>query len=127
MTTRHLVLLPADDGPLRLVKADDLTDMYAAIGCDTIDVVGLKRAVGYLPPGAGDERDGWALVVDDNGLLTGKPLNRRASILYGARSHGQVIVGDVLLAREVYDVDGGDLVATSLTEAIAFLAERGAA
>lgn len=40
------------------------------------------------------------MVVNDEGLLRGLPLNRFASLLYGTPEHGQPIVGNAVILRE---------------------------
>lgn len=47
----------------------------------------------YLP-------EGFCMVVNDEGLLRGLPLNRFASLLYGTPEHGQPIVGNAVILRE---------------------------
>lgn len=77
------------DGTIEVVEfktARSAEDMAAAIGCRHIERVRVD--------------DGWALLVDEDGLFTGHSVNERASILYGVRVHGTPIVGDVLLMRE---------------------------
>lgn len=56
-------------------------------GC--IEVVHPK----YLPRG-------FCMVVNDEGLLMGLPLNRFCSVLYGTPEHGQPIVGTAVILRE---------------------------
>ena len=52
----------------------------------------------YLP-------EGLCMVVDDEGLLKGSPINSIASVLYGTPEHGQPIVGNAVILREGF-VDG---------------------
>ncbi len=81
-------------------KKPGLDFYYKAIGCSTIDIVpayGLKGKTGNL---------NLCLVVDDEGLLCGKPVNYPASILYGTREHGQPLVGDVLVCKDVETPEG---------------------
>lgn len=61
-------------------------------GC--IEVVHPK----YLP-------QGFCMVVNDEGLLMGLPLNRFCSVLYGTPEHGQPIVGNGVILKEGF-VDG---------------------
>lgn len=67
------------------------------IHCDWIEVVHPEK----LP-------EGYAMIVDEEGLLTEKPLNRFGSWLYGIEKHGQPIVGDVLIVKESYTPEGLD-------------------
>lgn len=57
--------------------------------CGYIETVHPK----YLP-------EGFCMVVNDEGLLRGLPLNRFASLLYGTPEHGQPIVGTAVILRE---------------------------
>jgi|SRR5262245_5621437 len=55
----------------------------------------------------GDTEAGWrVLILDEEGKLKGKPLNRKATALYqtsdGLRHPGDVIVGDVILAEVIH-------------------------
>ena len=52
----------------------------------------------YLP-------EGLCMVVDDEGLLKGSPVNNIASILYGTLEHGQPIAGNAVILGEGF-VDG---------------------
>lgn len=52
----------------------------------------------YLP-------EGLCMVVDDEGLLKGSPVNNIASILYGTPEHGQPIAGNAVILGEGF-VDG---------------------
>lgn len=81
-------------------KKPGLDFYYKAIGCSTIDIVpayGLKGKTGNMS---------LCLVVDDEGLLCGKPINYPASILYGTLEHGQPLVGDVLVCKDVETPEG---------------------
>ena len=57
-----------------------------ALGCAEIAFVRLRRTM-----------DGTALAVDECGMLKGLPINRAASLMFGAQRHGSPIVGDVLV------------------------------
>lgn len=52
----------------------------------------------------------FVMVVDEEGILKQKPLNLKASILYGILDHGQPIVGDVVFMREEMTDEGMDFV-----------------
>ena len=74
--------------------------MNAAIGSNLIDIVHAA----HLP-------DPYCLVVDDEGLLTEKPVvNVVASYLYGTADHGQPLCGDVLIMKDEWTADGLDTV-----------------
>ena len=91
-------------------KKPGLQFYYDAIGCDTIDIVPAYAMQGKV--------DGisFCLVVDDEGLLVGKQINAPASILYGAREHGQPLVGNVLVCKDVFTPDGTETDGFTLKE-----------
>lgn len=49
---------------------------------------------------------GFVMIVDEEGRISGKPLNPVGSWFYGYDLHGEPIVGDVLIMREVMGPDG---------------------
>lgn len=67
------------------------------IGSDYIEIVHPEK----LPRG-------YAMIVDEEGLLNEKPVNIFGSWLYGTAKHGQPIVGDLLIMKESYGADGID-------------------
>lgn len=88
---------------------------YRVIGCRTIDIVTLQ-CLGDL----------YCMVVDDEGLFVDKPhLNAFASYLYGSHMHGQPIVGDVVLMKNVQTPDGVETVWLSKEEANALTRDIG--
>lgn len=54
------------------------------------------------------------MLVDEEGLLKGLPKNAFGSLLYGERTHGHPIVGDLILAKVV----GEDITAPDDAEAL---------
>ena len=44
----------------------------------------------------------YSMMVNEEGLLLGLPLNRLGSELYGTPKHGQPIVGDVVFLKDGY-------------------------
>lgn len=52
----------------------------------------------------------YCMLVDEEGLIKGLPLNFFGSYLYETDIHGQPIVGDILLAKDVEVNLGGDIV-----------------
>ena len=78
----------------------NLDFFYSTIGCEFVDIV----------PAYALERDynmkGFDLVVDDEGLILGKPINPLASFLYGYLEHGQPLCGDVLVCKRVETPEG---------------------
>lgn len=84
------VLIPVGESMTLVdVVADDPQAMAQAIGCDWIAIVGVGI-------------DGLRLVVDDEGLLTRRPPNFRASFLAE-----RMLVGDALLIG--VDLDGSTI------------------
>jgi len=77
-----------------------LGGFYGAIGdSDCFETVNIPA---YLSSNGRPLR----LLADESGRLKDKPVNRAASLLYGAAVHGQPIAGNVIFA----EVDGEDLV-----------------
>lgn len=101
--SRRMLHIPVE-GPTRLVDADTLDQMRATIGCDWVERVSLTPAILHR------RGNGIALIVDEEGLIGGKPANPRASDMYGTRAHGHPICGDALLAWEAAGPDGIDFV-----------------
>ena len=56
----------------------------------------------------------YSMMVNEEGLLLGLPMNRLGSELYGTPGHGQPIVGDVLFLKDGYD--GGEPDVVGMTE-----------
>jgi hypothetical protein len=84
----HAVQIPQDEErPLYKVAIDGLSGMQAAVG-------GYIQVVDLTPLNA-------SLVMDEEGKLTQKPINRRATLLFWllfpSVRHRDVIVGDVIL------------------------------
>jgi hypothetical protein len=80
------------DGSEEMVpKRPTLDAIYKAIGCDTIDTVTLDRDRQLI------------MMVDDEGILNGKPINPKASALmkeaFGP-SYPNPICGDVALVND---------------------------
>ena len=80
------------------------------------DVIKEKEAVGgwyeHVHP-MGLERP-YSMMVNEEGLLLGLPLNRLGSELYGTPKHGQPIVGDVVFLKDGYH--GGEPDTVGMTE-----------
>ena len=88
----RLMLVPADPAlPVSMVDVDhDHRALAAAIGADWIEHV--RTPIPRL-----------AMIVDEEGHVTGRPLNKRVSgVLYPG-----AICGDVLIASETHSRDGG--------------------
>ena len=76
----------------------------------------IKEAVGgwyeHVHP-MGLERP-YSMMVNEEGLLLGLPMNRLGSELYGTPQHGQPIVGDIVFLKDGYD--GGEPDVVGMTE-----------
>ena len=99
------------DGMTMKVPVDPMvpvnTQIYHDIGCDIFELVSCRR----ISPR-------WIMAVDEEGKLKGDPIiNLVASWIYGYHEHGQVIVGDALIMKEVETEDGGTLAPLTEEEA----------
>ena len=56
----------------------------------------------------------YSIMVNEEGLLLGLPMNRLGSELYGTPRHGQPIVGDIVFLKDGYD--GGEPDVVGMTE-----------
>ena len=77
---------------------EELTCAWCAkqIGCEWVELVRPKRLA-----------DGYIMLVDEVGLMKDRPtVNVAGSWLYETDIHGQPIVGDALILREIYGDDG---------------------
>ncbi len=61
----------------------------------------------------------YSMMVNEEGLLLGLPMNRLGSELYGTPTHGQPIVGDVVFLKDGYDGGEPDVVGMTEDEALA--------
>ena len=96
-----------------LIKATDEIGYALIVGDDTLR--GMQEFVGgyieivrpaYL-------RRPYVMIVNEEGLLKGLPINNTGSLLYGAP-----IVGDVLILKEGFNDDGEpDLLSLDMDEA----------
>ena len=68
-------------------------------------------------------RKGLIMIVNEEGLLHGLPINPMASWLYGADKHGQPIVGNVIILEEGLYKGEPDIVGISDEEAADVAAE----
>lgn len=82
-------------------KEDKLGFFYEHVDCETIDIVsayGIKDS---------QVLKGVSLVVDDEGLFKEEvTVNPIGSLLYGLLDHGQPLVGNVLVCKDIYTDDG---------------------
>lgn len=56
----------------------------------------------------------YSMMVNEEGLLLGLPMNWLGSELYGTPQHGQPIVGDIVFLKDGYD--GGEPDVVGMTE-----------
>ena len=80
------------DGTEEMVPRNPtIKDIYKAIGCECIDTVCLDREAQTV------------MMVDDTGLIDGKPINRKATVLYRSvcrlGTFGE-IAGDVAIVND---------------------------
>lgn len=92
----------SDRGQIEVVKREENESVLhfccRAIGCGTIDIVSAGRL-----------NKKFCMVVDDEGLFAAEPaLNVLASYFYGMCEHGQPIVGNAVLLRNVKTDEGMD-------------------
>ncbi len=78
----------AESRPISPANGEKFTfeELYPILGCDTIEVVDLE--------------DGRCLLIDENGKLTGKPLNDQATfeaVAAGALMESDFIAGHAVL------------------------------
>lgn len=59
----------------------------------------------------------YSMMVNEEGLLHGLPLNVLGSALYGTHIHGQPIVGDIVIVKEGYYDGEPDVVGMTQDEA----------
>ena len=67
------------------------------IGCELIEVVHPEKL-----------KEGFLMLVDEEGLLKENFINLIGSWLYGTEKHGSPIAGDIMVIRETYGPDGPD-------------------
>ena len=80
------------DSRIQLVDVDfsRMADITKELGGDG-ERVCTQKLQDYFGPGA-------MMIVDEEGLLKGLPMNPLGSFFYGTARHGQPIVGDFILA-----------------------------
>lgn len=98
--------------------------MKAILITKKLEVKEVKLEGPYVGPDLDEYVGGWweivrglhmaptgvVMVVNENGLNMGLPINAIGSLLYGTPKHGSPIVGDVLLLYEGFTDDGPDFV-----------------
>ena len=101
MKNKLYIKLPAGSSQIEVIEQNmdsDYDFWRKQIGCRMIEIV---QPVG-LP-------EDYCMIVDEEGLLK-EPvvLSPIASVLYGVKEHGNPIVGNVLIAKNVFEPDGID-------------------
>ena len=97
------------DNKISLVDVDfsDFKSIQQAIG-GHFEAVRTQLMVDYF------KDPSVIMLVDEEGLIKGRPVNALGCALYGTPQHGSPIVGDLVFAR----VDGEDIVAPDDSEAM---------
>lgn len=102
MTNENYILLHSN-GSFETVTLDAdklLNEFYKAIDCDCIETVSVGKIADT----------NILLIVDESGVLKGKPVNLLASPLYSGTAYGNPIVGDALLATTGFRAGDPDIV-----------------
>lgn len=100
---RHWTVLIPAGGPPSIIETLESQPVHITAGAlvdgytETIRLTGLA-VLGY-----------W-LIVDEEGRIKEKPVNKLASYLYGQRLHGKPIYGDAVVVRHIATDDGPDAV-----------------
>lgn len=92
------IVFPANRGvPFCVDVPKDISCEWIAknIGCEWVEVVRPRR----LP-------NGYVMVVDEEGLLKPNALNEIGSWWYGTDTHGEPIVGNIMILKEVMGPEG---------------------
>ena len=99
-----IALLVNTKNEIRRVEYDpphyDVIQKAVGGWCEHVHPMGLDRP--------------YSMMVNEEGLLLGLPMNRLGSELYGTPTHGQPIVGDVIFLKDGYD--GGEPDVVGMTE-----------
>ena len=74
------------------ISVNEYTDI---LNCDYIDIKGLKL-----------NKINISLVFDEEFLYTDKSINKKASVLFGYKQHGEVLCGDVLVQKDIETPEG---------------------
>ncbi len=74
------------------MSVNEYTDI---LNCDYIDIKGLKL-----------NKINISLVFDEEFLYTDKSINKKASLLFGYKHHGEVLCGDVMVQKDVETPEG---------------------
>lgn len=102
---RGVVVTTASEISVREFEAP----LYESVGEVVGGYIEIVRPMGLKRP--------YCMIVNDEGLLRGLPVNPLASELYGVRYHGQPIVGTAVFMKDGYTEDGPDIVSLTNDEA----------
>lgn len=83
----HLITVAGAESDHEISRRDSFRRIYELLGCQGCDCVNL--------------RDGRVMIVDDTGLIDGKPINLKATALYHSiYDTPNPIAGDVAIALD---------------------------
>ncbi len=106
-------LLIKTDGTVETVEYDEKQDKldfwYDAIGCSCVDIVNAYGIDNVVSRSEDFKKyaELYCLIADDEGLFAKNPqINHMASLMYGVREHGQPLVGNILVAKNLQTDDG---------------------
>ena len=94
------ILIPANTGlPTRAIEFEDINSAREIANNIAADLIERVRIGDFreTPP---ESLAPVIMLVDEEGVLRDRAVNLRASVLYGATQHGQLIRGPVVLVIE---------------------------
>lgn len=110
-TLQTAIKITTDDSISRI----DLDEpLYKSVRNAIGGLIEIVRARGLKHP--------HVMIVDEEGLIKNRQLNKVGSLLYGTPLHGQPIVGDIVIMREEEGPDGMDIFGLN-SEDITYLTE----
>ena len=100
---KKAIVFPAGHGIPYVIEAPDgfdwdLSWVAKQLGCEWIEIVRPRR----LP-------EGFIMLVDEEGLLKPNELNPVGSWFYQTDKHGEPIVGNVMIVKEVPGDEGPEI------------------
>lgn len=94
----------------QLTVRDFGAPLYKTIGEAVDGWIEIVRPGGLKSP--------YVMVVNEEGLIKGLPINIAGSILYGTPAHGSPIVGNIVIMKEGWTDEGKDLLGLSDEEVV---------